>query len=122
MSLFCLNATEESRNYRFIQKFETSLTFDSNLGETTTFETERSLRIKICSSKRNHVALPYGIAAYDVDFDAPPQPCNSLTIRSRYARLRLLAALDNITRSSYAPVLDRETCESFPVKASLRSL
>ncbi|XP_077547977.1 uncharacterized protein LOC144160614 [Haemaphysalis longicornis] len=67
---------------------------------------------RACDSKRFRVEFQYALAAYDIDYDAWPKACTSLSLQGQFLRLGLLKRLNNFIYHNFTSYLNRTACTS----------
>ncbi|KAL1487341.1 hypothetical protein MTO96_031017, partial [Rhipicephalus appendiculatus] len=80
---------------------------NQKLKRTFTFDTERTLKAKVCEIKGNLLNVSFGVAAYDVDYDSNPRGCHEVEIEpGAFNRLSAIRPLSNFVLNKYTNYSD----------------
>ncbi|KAL1458787.1 hypothetical protein MTO96_027681, partial [Rhipicephalus appendiculatus] len=74
---------------------------------TFIFDTERTLKTKVCEIKRNLLNVSFGVAAYDIDYDSNPRGCLEIDIQAgAFKRLSAIRPLSDFLLNKYTGYYD----------------
>ncbi|KAL1485972.1 hypothetical protein MTO96_047153 [Rhipicephalus appendiculatus] len=71
----------------------------TNKDKVFSFDTENTLRYKLCDLKAGLTNIQFGLGVYDIDADADMTPCSDGNYTGRYNRLMLLRKLNDFMKS-----------------------
>ncbi|KAL3210405.1 hypothetical protein MRX96_037175 [Rhipicephalus microplus] len=83
----------------------------TNSTHALTFETEQSIKAKLCALKSKFLKLNFGISVYDIDADMEDKSCATVQYRGRYERLKLLKRILDFLKGYTAANMKKE-CEN----------
>lgn len=98
----CTNGGEYSNNVQNSTKSDVVYTFDSNEQRTLTFDNEITIRTKVCATRDTYRGVPFGLAIYDIEYDAAATTCEPFKLGGPYARAKFLRNMNQYLRSRTA--------------------
>ncbi|KAL1472751.1 hypothetical protein MTO96_039129 [Rhipicephalus appendiculatus] len=88
-------------NFNYFGDQESAFTFDAQQERTATFDTQITMKTKICKAKKAYPDVPFGVAAFDVDLDSADTACNDLQVQAgNFTRLSVLSEMNNYISGS----------------------
>ncbi|KAH7943459.1 hypothetical protein HPB52_008742 [Rhipicephalus sanguineus] len=97
--------------YRFESDVVGEYTYDTARGLMMVFDSEISIRKKICEAKAAYPAVPFGVAAYDVDYDSVASDCPSMQIGfGAYRRVKALRRLNEFMEKRFTDASRLQEC------------
>ncbi|XP_049266989.1 uncharacterized protein LOC119373827 [Rhipicephalus sanguineus] len=88
-------------NFNYFGDRESAFTFDAQRERTVTYDTQITIKTKLCKAKQAYPDVPFGIAAFDVNLDIAKSACNDLQIEAgSFTRLRVLSKMDDYISGS----------------------
>ncbi|XP_070382831.1 uncharacterized protein [Dermacentor albipictus] len=87
--------------------------YNINQRKAFTYLTERRIAVLACDGKQFSIDLDYGLAAYDVDYDAELScaPFGFLPLDERFGRVTVMRKLSNFLRAKYTDRTKRYACQ-----------
>ncbi|XP_075557792.1 uncharacterized protein LOC142589948 [Dermacentor variabilis] len=98
-------------NYDYDRTLFAGFTYDMSAGQLLVFDSRRAIQNKFCDLKQHYMNLSYGVAAYDVEFDAPRYLCALLGIDGPYSRVDALTKLRNYIAQNYTSAASKADCD-----------
>ncbi|XP_075739443.1 uncharacterized protein LOC142784945 [Rhipicephalus microplus] len=98
-----------SGRYQYDKNYMSALFTNST--HALTFETEQSIKAKLCALKSKFLKLNFGISVYDIDADMEDKSCATVQYRGRYERLKLLKRILDFLKGYTAANMKKE-CEN----------
>ncbi|KAL1481717.1 hypothetical protein MTO96_034263, partial [Rhipicephalus appendiculatus] len=88
------------------------ITYVPKIDRTFTYDDERAFAEKLCRVKALGTDVPFGIAAYDLDYDDYYNKCNYLNIYGAHSRLKALRRVVDYFENHTAP-FNETACRTF---------
>ncbi|XP_065283547.1 uncharacterized protein [Dermacentor albipictus] len=83
-------------NFNYFKDGESAFAFDTQQELTITYDTDITIRTKVCRAKLAYPNVPFGIAAFDINLDVADSACYSLQIEAgNFTRLKVLSSLND---------------------------
>ncbi|XP_070383146.1 uncharacterized protein [Dermacentor albipictus] len=83
-------------NFNYYGDMESAFTFNPDMMRTVTYDTDATLKKKVCTLKAAQQKTNFGIAAFDIDCDVATMPCAELYLKDgAFTRLKTLGGLRN---------------------------
>ncbi|XP_075559675.1 uncharacterized protein LOC142591195 [Dermacentor variabilis] len=102
--------------YRFRDDVVGEYNYNAVEGLTMVFDSEISMRKKICEAKAAYPDVPFGIAAYDVEYDSSAADCPTMQIGSgAFRRLKALQRLKEFIEKEFKDASYLQKCLNVPV-------
>ncbi|KAH8037792.1 hypothetical protein HPB51_017292 [Rhipicephalus microplus] len=79
-------------------------------GRILLWDTEGSLREKMCRLKRNYTKVPYSLAAYDLDWDDEEDTCAFANWFGAYSRVKMVRVLSDFFHDGFSRAHDEADC------------
>ncbi|XP_050032900.3 uncharacterized protein [Dermacentor andersoni] len=79
-------------------------------GRLLLWDTEGSLREKLCRIKRNSTNVPYSLAAYDLDWDDHEDTCSFANWFGAYSRVKMVRVLSEFFHYGFHTKYDEADC------------
>ncbi|XP_049268974.1 uncharacterized protein LOC125757428 [Rhipicephalus sanguineus] len=101
-----------SGQYQYDQKYMSGVFTNST--HALTFETEQSIKAKMCgikAEKAHYLTMDYGMFVYDIDADMEDRSCAKVEYTGRYKRLELLRRINDFMKGYTAKDM-KQACES----------
>ncbi|KAL3170436.1 hypothetical protein MRX96_014668 [Rhipicephalus microplus] len=88
-------------NFNYFGDRESAFTFDPQEERTVTYDTQITIKTKVCKAKMAYPDLQFGVAAFDVNLDIADTVCNDLQLEAgNFTRLSVLSKMDNYISNS----------------------
>ncbi|KAH6942510.1 hypothetical protein HPB50_006935 [Hyalomma asiaticum] len=100
-----------SRNYDYNGTLFAGFTYNTSAERVLVFDSKKGIKYKFCDLKQHYLNLSYGVAAYDVEFDAPQNLCTFLGIDGPYSRVDFLTRLRDFISQNYTSVASKVACD-----------
>ncbi|KAH7948724.1 hypothetical protein HPB49_001327 [Dermacentor silvarum] len=100
-----------TRNYDYDRTFFVGFTYNTSTERVLVFDSKRAIKNKFCDLKQHYMNLKYGVAAYDVEFDAPRYVCALLGIDGPYSRVDVLTRLRDYISQNYTNAASKADCD-----------
>nr|XP_054931052.1 uncharacterized protein LOC129386827 [Dermacentor andersoni] len=108
--------SSDGSTYRFRDDVVGEYNYDAAEGLTMVFDSEISMRKKICEAKAGYPDVPFGIAAYDVEYDSDAAGCPTMQIGSgAFRRLKALQRLNEFIDKEFKDASYLQKCLGVPV-------
>ncbi|XP_070379274.1 uncharacterized protein [Dermacentor albipictus] len=102
--------------YRFRDDVLGEYSYDTVGGLTMVFDSEISMKRKICEAKAGYPDVPFSIAAYDVEYDSDPAGCPTMQIGlGAFRRLKALRRLNEFIDKEFKNASYLQKCLDVPV-------
>ncbi|KAL1445714.1 hypothetical protein MTO96_044870 [Rhipicephalus appendiculatus] len=91
------------------------ITYDTAKQRSATFETDDTLKKKVCHAKEAFPDIPFGVAAYDIEYDVAESACPPQHIRAGdFKRVETLKDLRDFVRDKFRHAGLLEDCLVLP--------
>lgn len=90
----CVQGTEFYDRVRGTSDLDLAFTFDNNTERTFIFDTEKSMRFKVCQTKSSFPEIPFGVSAYDVHTDGEDVQCPRFGLKGGFKRVEFLRKMN----------------------------
>nr|XP_050047016.2 uncharacterized protein LOC126543920 [Dermacentor andersoni] len=83
-------------NFNYFRDGESAFAYDTQQERTVTYDTELTIRTKVCRAMLAYPNVPFGVATFDINLDVADEACNSLQIEAgNFTRLKVLSSLND---------------------------
>ncbi|KAL1427106.1 hypothetical protein MTO96_017713 [Rhipicephalus appendiculatus] len=90
---FCPGGARYGAQLNYSTEHHAVITYVANLRRTFVYDDERAFAEKLCRAKSLDPSVPFGIAAYDIDFDDYENKCADQNKNGAFSRLKTLRKL-----------------------------
>ncbi|KAH6933824.1 hypothetical protein HPB50_018308 [Hyalomma asiaticum] len=87
-------------------------TFDPGTRRMFVYDNEQTLCQKLCLIKANYTKVPFGVAAYDLDYEDTDDTCADLNLRGAYSRLQVVRAVATFFANKFTDPSKEAECSA----------
>ncbi|KAL1427105.1 hypothetical protein MTO96_017712 [Rhipicephalus appendiculatus] len=109
---FCHGGARYGAQLNYSTEHHAVITYVANLRRTFVYDDERAFAEKLCRAKSLDPGVPFGIAAYDIDFDDYENKCADRNKNGAFSRLKTLRKVVNYFKVDPAS-FNGDDCKSY---------